>query len=124
MKTVKIISMATIAEIKAVKRGTEKHATIGTLMVVTEINAVPTFINIHMDQEENTPMRVAVKATPREEDPTPGSDTQEGDIKVKKEVKRDKIKKWINSGIKKYVKNSIKKWIKNAIRKPIKRSTF
>ena len=86
MKTVKIIWMATIAEIKAVKRGTEKHASIGTLMVVTETNAVPTFTNIHMDQEENTPMGIEIKAIPTEEDPTPGSDAQEADMKLKKEV--------------------------------------
>ena len=84
MNTVKIMSMATIAERKAVQRGTEKNASIGTLMVVTDLNAVPTLTNIHMDQEENTLIKVEVKAIPTEEDPTPGSDTQEADMKVKK----------------------------------------
>ena len=70
-KTVKIILTATNAGIKGVKRGTEKHAGIGTLMVVTEMNTVPTFTNIHVDQGEDTRMRVEAKAIPTEEDHIP-----------------------------------------------------
>ena len=63
--------MATNAGEKVVRRGIEKPAGIGTQMVVIEINNVLTFTNIHMVQEEHTPVSVEAKALLTEEDHIP-----------------------------------------------------
>ena len=50
--TVRTTLLETIAEIKVVKKGTERHVEIGTMMVVEETKDVPTSIKTPSSQEE------------------------------------------------------------------------